>query len=104
MKKLLILGMAPLIAFVTTATPSPAIEHKKHAVATASDSSVLDLLVSCAAVLFVLSLYLLPTFIASRRRHRNMISIALVNIFLGWSGLGWFAALLWSCTADVEKS
>ncbi len=44
----------------------------------------------------LLLLYFLPSFIAWRRRHKNLGSISLVNILIGWTILGWFAALIWS--------
>lgn len=47
-------------------------------------------------------LYLLPTGIASHRRHRNMTPIMLVNIFLGWTVVGWLVALIWSTTSNTE--
>lgn len=40
--------------------------------------------------------YLLPTFEALLKKHPNIVSIALVNIFLGWSLIGWVAALVWA--------
>lgn len=47
-------------------------------------------------------LYLLPTGIASHRRHRNMTPIMLVNVFAGWTGVGWLVALIWSTTSNTE--
>jgi len=45
--------------------------------------------------------YFIPTVVAVVRRHRNIAPIALINVFFGWSVLGWFVALIWSFTADV---
>lgn len=44
-------------------------------------------------------LYFLPAFIAFRREHHNRMAILILNIFLGWTFLGWVAALIWSFTA-----
>lgn len=41
-------------------------------------------------------LYMLPTFEAWLQKQPNLMSIALVNIFLGWTLLGWVAALVWA--------
>ena len=41
-------------------------------------------------------LYLLPWFIASSRNHPNVGAILFINVFLGWTTLGWFAALIWA--------
>ena len=47
---------------------------------------------------FIISLvlYFLPTIIAVVRHHRNLLAIVLVNIFLGWTVIGWFVALIWA--------
>ena len=45
---------------------------------------------------FAPALYLLPTFEAWKKEHPNLTAIALVNIFLGWSVLGWVVAVVWA--------
>lgn len=47
-------------------------------------------------MVFGLGMYLLPTIVAVLRKHRQLPAIALLNILLGWSGLGWIGALIWS--------
>ena len=42
--------------------------------------------------------YMLPTFIAGARGHQNGIAIFFINLFLGWTVLGWIAALVWAAT------
>lgn len=44
-------------------------------------------------------LYLLPAFVAYERAHTNRHAILLVNLFLGWSVIGWIGALIWSATS-----
>jgi hypothetical protein len=41
-------------------------------------------------------IYLLPALLAEQRRHRNLVAILLLNLFLGWTFLGWVGALIWS--------
>ena len=41
-------------------------------------------------------LYLLPTYEAWRRQHRSLLAIGLVNVFLGWSLVGWVAVIAWA--------
>ena len=48
-----------------------------------------------AAVLLSLG-YLLPTAIAYYREHRNTTAITVLNLFLGWTLVGWVAALVWA--------
>lgn len=40
--------------------------------------------------------YFLPTIIAMMRGHHNKFPIFLVNLFFGWSLLGWVIALIWA--------
>jgi hypothetical protein len=46
--------------------------------------------------LFSACVYLLPTFIALVLHHTNLLAIALLNIFVGWTVLGWVGALVWA--------
>jgi len=47
-----------------------------------------------------LSLYFLPTIIAALKHKPNLTNIALLNIFLGWSIIGWVIALAISLSSD----
>jgi len=44
-------------------------------------------------------LYFLPTILAARNGH-EITGILLLNLFFGWTGLGWFALLLWVLLSD----
>ena len=44
--------------------------------------------------------YFIPGIIAVTRRHRKATSIFLVNLFFGWSVLGWIFALVWALRAN----
>jgi hypothetical protein len=37
---------------------------------------------------------LLPTWVALARRHSGTAGIFLINLFLGWTGIGWLVALI----------
>lgn len=37
--------------------------------------------------------YFLPSFVAWRRGHHNGNTIGIINIFLGWTFIGWVVAL-----------
>jgi hypothetical protein len=43
-------------------------------------------------------IYFLPTIIALSRGHLSTLAIFLLNLFLGWTLIGWLIALIWSCT------
>ena len=51
-------------------------------------------------VLFSAVPYLVPTGIAAYRDHPGKTAIFLINLLLGWTILGWIAALIWSCTGQ----
>lgn len=42
--------------------------------------------------------YFFPTLVAYLRKHPQTLAIGLLNLFLGWTFLGWVAALIWSVT------
>ncbi len=49
-------------------------------------------------IVLIFSLYFLPFLIASLRQHKNILAIFILNLALGWTFLGWIAALIWSVT------
>ena len=46
------------------------------------------------AGLLGIGLYFVPSLIAVARQTHNATGIFLFNLFLGWTGIGWFIALL----------
>jgi len=54
-----------------------------------------DAAAGAVAVYFLLgiALYLLPTIVAMARHYRNTGSVVVINIFLGWTLIGWVVAL-----------
>ena len=58
------------------------------------------------AVLIPLALvaaYLFPTIIVMARNHHNAAAISLLNLALGWTVLGWLAALALSLGPPERK-
>ena len=51
-----------------------------------------------ASLFFIVApaLYLLPTYEAWKNKHPNLTAIGLVNVFLGWSLIGWVVAVVWA--------
>ncbi len=41
-------------------------------------------------------IYLLPSLIAYKRNHKNVIAIIIVNFFLGATVIGWVGSLIWA--------
>lgn len=51
-------------------------------------------------ILFGIGLYFLPAIIAAVRHTHNSTGILLLNLFLGWTLIGWVIALILSiCSA-----
>ena len=71
------LAFAPSIAFAQGASPSFLQENR----------------LAIAVLIFV---YILPSWIAWSRKHGSKGSIIAVNILLGWTGIGWLVAFIWS--------
>lgn len=46
-------------------------------------------------------MYFLPTIIAAIRSKRDLLAIFLLNLFLGWSVIGWIVALIWAAKHDA---
>src|SRR5215204_2976422 len=46
--------------------------------------------------LALLGLYGLPIVIGVARKHSQIAPIALINVLLGWTVIGWIGALVWS--------
>lgn len=42
------------------------------------------------------ALYFLPAIVARSRQHPNAAAILLLNLFLGWTFVGWVVSLVWS--------
>lgn len=48
------------------------------------------------------AIHFLPTIIAALRRGRSLVGIFLLNLFLGWTVIGWIIALIWALTNERE--
>ena len=53
-------------------------------------------------IVIVLVFYAVPSYIAYYRGHRHFPWILPLNLFLGWTVIGWFAVLLWSVLSDAR--
>lgn len=46
-------------------------------------------------------MYFLPSIIAIVRSKRDITAIVLLNLFLGWTMIGWVVCLVWALKTDV---
>ena len=53
-------------------------------------------------IMFVVGfcLYFLPAIVAIRSGKKNQGAILILNLFLGWTVLGWVIALVWAVSKD----
>jgi hypothetical protein len=55
-----------------------------------------------SAISFIIALYFLPTIIGYLRKKENSTAILIVNLFLGWTFIGWVVALVWAVMKDKK--
>ena len=77
----------------------------KYLVSSLALLGIIVLFIKAPTVLVVLlgvALYFLPSLIALEQRKRNGTAIFVLNLFLGWTLIGWVVALVWSVTKDAQ--
>jgi drug/metabolite transporter (DMT)-like permease len=55
-----------------------------------------NVLIQAVAAVLALALYFLPAILADRRKRHDVLTLALFNACLGWTGFGWLLALYWA--------
>jgi len=55
-------------------------------------------------LLLISILYFLPFLTAFMRYHQNSLPIFIVNVFFGWTLIGWISALIWATTDNVNAN
>jgi hypothetical protein len=48
------------------------------------------------------AIHFLPTIIAALRQSRSVVGIFLLNLFLGWTVIGWIVALVWALRGEPK--
>lgn len=51
---------------------------------------------------FMLLMYFLPAVVSNSRNHKNKPAIIVLNLFLGWTMIGWVAAMIWAFTDNTK--
>lgn len=46
--------------------------------------------------LIIALIYFVPTIVACGRNHKNALAIFILNLFLGYTLIGWVVALIWA--------
>jgi len=80
--------------------PAQVVHHYHHAAAPTfvTDARVSGAALAVAWVIAIVTLgYMLPWAVAATRGKSNSGAIALVNLLVGWSLIGWIVALVMAC-------
>ncbi len=51
-------------------------------------------------ILVMLGLYFVPSIIANTKKKKNAGAVLALNIFLGWTFIGWIVAFIWAVAND----
>ena len=60
-------------------------------------------MVDVLLIIILVSVYFLPSIIATVRSHPERIFIDLLKRFLGWTIVGWIVALVWALNSDSKE-
>ncbi len=55
-------------------------------------------------IFILLFIYFVPTFIAYSRQHKNALAIFILNLFLGYTFIGWVVSLIWAVYNSETKT
>lgn len=55
-------------------------------------------------IVAIIGIYFLPGIVAHIRDHNNENPIVLLNLFLGWTFLGWIVALVWAASDNTAAA
>lgn len=62
-----------------------------------------SMLANIVLLLIVLGFYFLPSIVSMFRNTKSGMGIFLLNLFFGWTLLGWIAAFIWSFSAKTVR-
>lgn len=68
-----------------------------------SYSYATDMIIVSLLVIAACFIYMIPTCVAASRQHRNTMAIAVLNLFFGWTLLGFVGCLVWSLINVSDK-
>ncbi|WP_443747222.1 superinfection immunity protein [Asticcacaulis solisilvae] len=52
----------------------------------------------------LLAMYFVPSIVALARRHRSTGLVIVLNLLLGWSGIGWIGTLIWAIVGQTKSA
>ena len=64
--------------------------------------TIISIIVVIAMFIISILIYFLPSTLAYRKQHSNKTAILILNLFLGWTLIGWVGALVWAVSTNEE--
>lgn len=55
-------------------------------------------------LLLLVGIHFLPSFVAFVREHRHAVLILVLNIFFGWTIIGWLVLLIWAAVGEERDA
>ena len=66
-------------------------------------ASLVDVWFSLFVLVMAVAIYFIPTMVALDRHVVNKWSVAVINVFLGWTLIGWVVALAMAVRTRTEQ-
>lgn len=66
-------------------------------------AGLVGLVVIIVVGLLGLAFYFIPSIVAVLRGCQSIGGIIILNVFLGWTFLGWLGALIWAASGEVSR-
>ena len=63
----------------------------------------MDVVLVCVLLAIAVYLYFIPAIVASKKKRQDAMAIFVLNLFLGWTFIGWVVALVWAAKTDGVK-
>lgn len=60
----------------------------------------MEIILGAAIILAMIAVYFMPAYIGFRKRNGG--AILFLNLFFGWTVVGWIAAFIWACVSTRE--
>ena len=67
------------------------------------ESGILGVVLILVLIVIGGGLYFLPSIVAASRSHKNTDGISILNLFLGWTLVGWVASLVWAVSGSSSE-
>lgn len=64
---------------------------------------ITDIIIGALLFGFCIFIYFLPSYVAYKKNHKHLNAIQMVNVFLGWTIIGWICSLIWASSSPASQ-